>query len=101
MYFHSPPPTLFFHANFSFVFAVSLSDYFPSPTLFLSLPLNYGSGGAVAYVRVEAASAKRLSNALGRHSPMAGQVQEKPFLFIECYTIRLWDYAQDAQEERA
>lgn len=55
----------------------------PSP-LFLSLPLNYGSGGAVAYVRAEAASAKQLSNALGRHLPVAGQVREKPFSFIEC-----------------
>lgn len=38
---------------------------------------------------------------------MAGQEQEKAFFpplslfkFIECWTIRLWDYAQDAQEKK-
>lgn len=68
-----------------------------SSLLFLSLiafpSRNYSSGGdaaaAAAYVRGEAASAKQLSNALGRRLPMAGQVQEKPPflffpLFIEC-----------------
>lgn len=57
--------------------------------LFLSLPLNYGSGGADTYVRAEAASAKQLSNALGRRLPMAGQVQEKPFYLLN---VRLLDF---------
>lgn len=37
------------------------------------------SWGAIAYVRAEAASAKQLFNALGRHLLVAGQVQEEPF----------------------
>lgn len=81
--FH-PPPLFFFQPTssllFLFLWLLSLS-----PTL----PLNYGSGGAAAYVRAEAASAKQLSNVLGRRLPMAGQVQEKSFLFIEC---RLLDF---------
>jgi len=45
----------------------------------------YGGVGGVAYVRAEAASTKKLSNALGRHLPVAGQVQEKNlFLFFLC-----------------
>lgn len=68
--FHPPPP-VFFQPTSSSLF-LSLRFTFP-------LPLNYGSGGAAAYVRAEAASAKQLSGALGRRSPVAGQPQEKHF----------------------
>lgn len=73
---------------------------FPLPTL----SLNQSGGGAVAYVRDGAASAKQLSNALGRRLPVAGQEQEKPFfiLFFNVLNVGLLDFGimQEKQEKK-
>ena len=55
----------------------------PLPHSFLSpLPLNCDGGGVVFLrKRAEAASAKQLSDALGRHLPAAGQLQEAAIFF--------------------
>ena len=53
--------------------------------------LSYSSGGDAAYVRAEAASAKLLSNALGRHFAHGGSSAGEAF-FFNLLNVRLLDF---------